>query len=83
MVAWASVLVTRRHEQEPLWLLPLTLVLIPTTWLLLICWYVIAFGVFGLLTIPWRFLRRHQRKSLRVQQQQLELLRELQKSNRP
>ena len=40
-------------------------------WAAIFFWYVIAFGVFGVFTIPFRFFRRGQRKSLAVQEKQL------------
>jgi hypothetical protein len=49
---------------------------LPLLWLFLAGWYVVVFGLFGLLTIPFRFFRRSQRKSLAMQQEQLELMRE-------
>jgi hypothetical protein len=47
------------------------LVFPPTMYGVILFWYVIVFGVFGLFTIPFRFIRRGQRKSEAVQRQQL------------
>jgi Flp pilus assembly protein TadB len=52
---------------------------LPCVWLFLIGWYIVVFGIFGVITIPLRLLRRHQRKELAVQQQQLEALQKLAK----
>ena len=40
-------------------------------WALLVCWYVVIFGLFGIFTFPYRLIRRHQRKALHVQRAQL------------
>lgn len=52
-------------------------VVLPMVWLFLVVWYVVAFGVFGIVTVPLRLLRRHQRKALAVQEEQRDLLRQL------
>jgi hypothetical protein len=49
---------------------------LPMFWIFLIVWYFVVFGLFGLFTIPFRFFRRGQRKSLALQQEQLELMRQ-------
>ena len=59
------------------WLWPIVLVAIPAAWLFLVVWYVIVFGLFGLVTIPFRLIRRGQRKSLALQRTQLEEMRKL------
>ena len=40
-------------------------------WLVVTIWYVVVFGLFGVLAFPYRFMRRGQRKSLAMQKQQL------------
>lgn len=40
-------------------------------WALLGVWYVLIFGLFGLFVIPYRLVRRSQRKSAQVQRVQL------------
>jgi cyanate permease len=40
-------------------------------WALLVCWYVVIFGLFGIFTFPYRLIRRSQRKSQHVQRAQL------------
>jgi Flp pilus assembly protein TadB len=52
-------------------------VALPCIWLFLLGWYLVVFGLFGVITIPLRLLRRHQRKELAVQQKQLEALQKL------
>jgi Flp pilus assembly protein TadB len=49
----------------------LVAVVLPVVWLFLIAWYVVVFGFFGIVTIPFRLVRRHQRKALAVQKAQL------------
>ncbi len=44
---------------------------IPAVWLFVTAWYVVIFGLFFWFTIPFRLIRRSQRKSLAVQQAQL------------
>lgn len=46
------------------------------TWLMFMylfvtCWYIVVFGIFGLVTFPYRFIRRGQRKSQHIEAQQL------------
>lgn len=38
------------------------------SWAFVFCWYCIVFGLFGIFVIPYRLIRRSQRKSLHVQQ---------------
>ena len=45
----------------------LDLTLITLVWTFLLGWYVLAFGVFGFLVIPWRFHQRSQRRALQEQ----------------
>ena len=40
-------------------------------WAFLAAWYVLIFGLFGLFVIPYRLIRRSQRKSAQVQRAQL------------
>lgn len=47
------------------------IVLLPFVWAALVFWYVLAFGIFGIVTIPFRLIRRGQRKSLATQQRML------------
>jgi Flp pilus assembly protein TadB len=47
-------------------------------WMVIAGWYVIVFGIFGVFTIPFRLMRRGQRKSLAVQRQQLETMKQMQ-----
>ena len=69
MIAFA-----RRNSNPPAkgvvaWTIGIAAMLI--MWSVITMWYVLIFGVFGLLVIPFRLIRRSQRKSLHVQQQQL------------
>lgn len=50
---------------------------LPLFWLFLVAWYVVVFGIFGIITIPIRMLRRGQRKSLAVQKAQLEAMQKM------
>ena len=49
----------------------------PCAYCFLACWYVIVFGLFGIITFPFRAIRRSQRKSVALQQAQLEALQKL------
>jgi hypothetical protein len=40
-------------------------------WAFVTVWYLIVFGIFGIFTFPYRFMRRAQRKELALQSQQL------------
>jgi uncharacterized protein HemY len=40
-------------------------------WAFLAAWYLVIFGLFGLFVIPYRLIRRSQRKSAQVQRVQL------------
>lgn len=44
---------------------------LPTMYVFLVCWYIVVFGLFGLLMIPWRIIRRGHRKQEHYQQAQL------------
>lgn len=46
---------------------------VPVIWALLAVWYVLIFGVFGLLVIPWRLHRRSQRRAQHLAEAQLSL----------
>jgi len=58
-------------------LVPLSLAFIALMYAVLLAWYIVVFGLFGLLTIPFRFFRRGHRKQLAVQQQQLDVSRQI------
>ena len=51
------------------WLLGLTA--IAMVWTAVTIWYVITLGVFGVLMIPFRLIRRGHRKQVHLQEQQL------------
>ena len=51
-------------------------VALPCFWMFLLLWYVIAFGVFGVITVPLRLMRRGQRKSQAIQEAQLRAMQE-------
>lgn len=52
----------------------LVLAVLPVVYCLLAAWYVLAFGVFGWLVIPWRLHRRAQRAAQHTAKQQAEVL---------
>lgn len=52
----------------------LALVALLGMWAFVTAWYVVAFGVFGLFTIPFRFFRRSQRRTNHLLEAQLETL---------
>ncbi|MHB8513152.1 MAG: hypothetical protein ACYDCC_13365 [Actinomycetota bacterium] len=47
------------------------IIAIPLAWSVMSAWYLLIFGVFGIFVIPYRLLRRGQRKNLHIQQTQL------------
>jgi hypothetical protein len=55
--AWARVLLSA-----------LAVVVLPLAWLAVLVWYVVVFGLFGLIAIPFRLVRRGQRKQLHATQ---------------
>lgn len=61
---------------EPQWL-SITLlitawtILLPVVWALLLAWYTMIFGLFGVFVIPWRLHRRSQRKAQHLAEAQL------------
>lgn len=73
-IAWAT-----KHDTPAMKIAAWTGVLLwlPLFWTFLALWYLVAFGVFGIITVPVRFFRRSQRKSLALQQQQTELMRQM------
>jgi Flp pilus assembly protein TadB len=46
-------------------------------WVLVLAWYVIAFGLLGWFVVPWRMVRRNHRRQRHLQEQQLDALRGL------
>lgn len=52
-------------------LVPLSLAFVALMYLVLAAWYVVIFGLFGLLTIPFRLFRRSGRKREHLQREQL------------
>jgi hypothetical protein len=70
IVSWASGTERRSPAFAVLtWVLAsIALVLV---WTFLLIWYVIIFGLFGVFVIPYRLVRRSQRKSTHVQQTSL------------
>jgi hypothetical protein len=70
IVSWASKLAKRSPAFAILgWAAAVVAMLF--MWSFLLVWYFIVFGLFGLLMIPWRLIRRSQRKNLHVQQTSL------------
>jgi len=70
IVAWASKLAKRSPAYAVLgWTAGVMAMLF--MWSFLLVWYFIVFVLFGLLMIPWRLIRRSQRKNLHVQQTSL------------
>jgi len=70
IVAWASKLGKRSPAFAILgWSAAVMAMLF--MWSFLLFWYFIVFGLFGILMIPWRLIRRSQRKNLHVQQTSL------------
>jgi hypothetical protein len=56
--AWARVLLGS-----------LAVLLLPVAWVGVLAWYAVVFGLFGLFAIPFRLIRRGQRKQLHATQQ--------------
>lgn len=54
------------HLRVLLWIVTVLALLV--SWAFVTCWYVVVFGIFGIFMIPYRLVRRSQRKSLHVQQ---------------
>ena len=50
---------------------------LPFVWVFLVLWYIIVLGIFGIFTIPFRLIRRSQRKSNAIAQSQLDELKRL------
>jgi hypothetical protein len=66
IVAWAKKIGSRSPGlRVAAWVAAVLAVLI--TWAFVTVWYFVALGLFGLLMIPYRLVRRSQRKSLHVQ----------------
>ncbi len=59
------------------WRWPFAVVAMLGMWMFLAVWYVVVFGLFGIITIPLRLHRRGQRKSQAVQEAQLAEMRKL------
>jgi hypothetical protein len=67
ILAWLRGAVERNpHLRVPLTIVTVLALLV--TWAFVFCWYAVVFGFFGIFMIPYRLIRRSQRKSLHVQQ---------------
>jgi hypothetical protein len=67
ILAWTKGTVERNPRLSVLlWILTVVALLI--TWAFVALWYSVVFGLFGIFMIPYRLIRRSQRKSLHVQQ---------------
>jgi hypothetical protein len=67
IVGWTRGAVERSpHLRVLLWIVTVLALLI--SWAFVFCWYAVVFGFFGIFMIPYRLIRRSQRKSLHVQQ---------------
>jgi len=51
-------------------------------WALVTMWYVLVFGVLWIVAIPYRMIRRSQRRTVHLQEQQLETLQRLEAQQR-
>ena len=51
--------------------------LLAAVWVAVACWYVLIFGVFGLLVFPWRIMMRGRRRSAARQEQLINEVRAL------
>jgi hypothetical protein len=70
IVGWSSKLAKRSPAYAVLgWTAGILALLF--MWVFLLFWYFVVFGLFGILMIPWRLIRRSQRKNLHVQQTSL------------
>jgi hypothetical protein len=70
IVAWARKLAERNPSYAVLgWAAAVMALLF--MWSFLLFWYFVVFVLFGILMIPWRLIRRSQRKNLHVQQTSL------------
>lgn len=67
ILAWLRGAVVRNpHLRVPLTIVTVLGLLV--TWAFVFCWYCVVFGLFGIFMVPYRLIRRSQRKSLHVQQ---------------
>lgn len=53
------------------------IVLLALAYSFIVCWYTIIFGFFGLFMVPYRLVRRSQRKSRHLQQAQLATMQQI------
>ena len=75
---WRLTMLSNNPWVKWLLLVPLTLGLIFVGWCFVLCWYC----TFGILLVPWRLIRRGQRKDKRNRLQHRELLEQIQRSGR-
>lgn len=59
--AGSSQRIWRLTRHSMAWM-PLAVLLVALAWIVVAGWYVVVFGLFGLLTIPYRLIRRGQRR---------------------
>lgn len=63
-------------------LVPLALMIISTAWMIVFCWYFVIYGLFGILFIPYRLIRRSGRKQKRDKLRHQELLKAMNHSQK-
>jgi hypothetical protein len=67
---WASGMAKRTGAPAVL-LWAMATVATAVAWMFVLGWYVVIFGLFGIFTLPYRLVRRSQRKNLHVQRTSL------------
>lgn len=75
VLAWVRRVSTSRARFAFAWIGAILFLLL--AYAFLICWYLVIFAVFGLFTIPYRLVRRSQRKALHLQQVQLATMQQM------
>ena len=66
ILSWASS-ASQRNAGVAVLVWTLAIVGLLVAWTFLLGWYFIIFGIFGILVIPWRLMRRGQRKNMHIQ----------------
>jgi Flp pilus assembly protein TadB len=55
----------------------MAIVVLIVVWALVTCWYVVTFGLLWFVMIPWRIIRRGQRRNRHLMEQQTTLMRQM------
>jgi len=76
--------ITHANNRLTRWLVlaPFAVMIIGIVWMFVLCWYFVVYGLFGILFIPYRLIRRSGRKQKRDKLRHRELLETMSRSQK-